>query len=118
MRRPYHLPHGHFSAPGDPVHIVKREAPDFAPMIAARSRNLRGVLDYARRHPVTCATVYTIEGGALVYFRFEDGAECRVQFSDPRVARWFIDARRSWREAGLEQGAQGPSQYHWRNPPW
>ena len=71
-----------FNAHGEPV---------------ARSRNLRGILTYARRHPVKRASVYAKgEGRAFVVFIFQGDAESRVDFESFTVARQWVAGRRSW----------------------
>lgn len=71
-----------FSADGEPV---------------ARSKNLRGILTYARRSPVKRASVYAKgDGAAFVVFIFTDGAESRVDFASFAVAKAWIASRRSW----------------------
>lgn len=63
----------------------------------ARSRNLRGILTYARRHPVKRASVYAKgEGRAFVVFIFQGDAESRVDFESFTVAGDWIESRRSW----------------------
>jgi hypothetical protein len=64
----------------------------------ARSHNLRGVLDYARKHPVTKVEVNfdKSEQGYLVHFEFCNGAWSNVQFASAHVAHDWVMARRSW----------------------
>lgn len=78
-----------------PIEITKAGA------IVARSRNLRGILSYARKSPVATVSVssYSPVRCAHVYVQFDDGAECRTQFSSYTVAVQWVRARRSW---GLE----------------
>lgn len=63
----------------------------------ARSQNLRGVLTYARRHPVKRASVYASgDGKAFVAFHFVNGSTCRGQFASfPDAWKW-VSGRRSW----------------------
>jgi hypothetical protein len=69
----------------------------------ARSRNLRGLLDYARnRSPVIIAAMTRTADGADVFVRFADHAHCRTTFADYSVAVAWFKARRSW---GLHQNA-------------
>jgi hypothetical protein len=71
-----------FNADGEPV---------------ARSKNLRGILAYARRSPVKRASAYAKgDGGAFVVFIFNNGAESRVDFASFAVAKAWIASRRSW----------------------
>lgn len=69
-----------------------------------RSRNLRGILEYARNtsdvaeihcHRLMSAT----PNGATFYpvtFFFRNGAECCVDWSDWRVLAQWVKSRRSW----------------------
>ncbi|WP_426050367.1 hypothetical protein [Brevundimonas sp. SL161] len=63
----------------------------------ARSRNLRGILTYARRHPVKRASVYAKgDGRAFVAFHFRGDAFARVEFESFIVAGDWVASRRSW----------------------
>lgn len=66
--------------------------------IVARSRNLRGLLDYARRKNiwVICVAIWKTDQGAMLDFTYSDKAMARVDFADFAVARDWIRARRSW----------------------
>lgn len=68
--------------------------------IIRTSRNLRGVLDYARVSPVvrveTCR-VANDEGTMRVFFK--DGAECRCNFASHAVMTAWLKARRTWASA-------------------
>lgn len=62
----------------------------------AKSQNLRGILGYARKHPVVRASVHKMEGGARFFITFNNGAECGGTFADFSVCvGWFL-SRRSW----------------------
>jgi len=69
-----------------------------------RSKNLRGILDYARKEPVVKVYVKpnkawepcALDCGAFVTFVFYDGAKSRVEFASASVAHDWILARRSW----------------------
>lgn len=68
-------------------------------VVVAHSKNLRGLLDYARKHRVAYVSVHgTHDGGAAYYVRYNNGAEARGEFADLSVAvRWFrTRAKRSW----------------------
>jgi hypothetical protein len=63
------------------------------------SRNLRGILDYARKvSPVNSALVVESpkDASARVEFYFLDGAICITEFASAVVARNWLHARRSW----------------------
>lgn len=66
----------------------------------ARSRNLRGIVDYARKHGMDYVNVDEIrsedEQGAIVTFNFSDGAWSIVTFNDYFVAVDYV-ARRATR---------------------
>lgn len=65
-----------------------------------RSRNLRGVLDYARDVSSVQSVVIACDhkaGNYPLVFRFFDGSTCEATFADWRVAAAFLLARRSWR---------------------
>lgn len=65
--------------------------------IVAQSRNLRGVLDYARKFPVELATYWINPDGVNVAtFHFWDGSICRTDYASLDVFRWFLKGRRSW----------------------
>lgn len=65
--------------------------------VVSRTRNLRGVIDYARRHGVKRASAYAKgEGRGFIAFHFADGAESRVDFESYVVAWRWIESRRSW----------------------
>lgn len=68
--------------------------------VIRRSRNLRGVLDYARAVSGVQSVVVACDHRAGVYplaFRFFDGSTCEAPFADWRVAADFLLRRRSWR---------------------
>ena len=62
-----------------------------------RSRNLRGILDHARRTWVEEAVVCpAAQGRGLLSVIFGDGSTCRTEFADFTVLCWWLRARRSW----------------------
>lgn len=67
-------------------------------VIVKRSRNLRGVLDYARQHPVIKAEIDYVEtsGGYLVKFYYWDNAASQSNWADADVARCWVYDRLSW----------------------
>lgn len=63
-----------------------------------RSKNLRGILDHARRTGVRCAFVQQdADGGAVLDVCFSDDSHCRTSFADFSVCREWVKGRRSWR---------------------
>jgi len=77
-----------------------------------RSRNLRGLLDHARRAgPPVCVTLRRVGPmSALQPFRmvatFPDGSQGFAAWADWRVAGDWLRARRSW---GRPQATTGPA---------
>lgn len=71
--------------------------------IIRRSRNLRGMRDYARTSPVarvvTGRELNTVRGKLLV--QYADGAECRASFASYHIMIDFVRNRRSWRGAEI-----------------
>ena len=64
--------------------------------VVRRSRNLRGILDYARKQPVTSVSITRTHDGATVYVNFYDNAVCLCTFGCFTVARDWFTNRRSW----------------------
>lgn len=61
------------------------------------SRNLRGVMTYARKHGVRLwIASMTDDYGALVSITFGNGADCHTRFASWDVAQRWVRARRSW----------------------
>lgn len=97
--------------PSDPraAPAVRIIAPDGAYL--HQSRNLRGLLDHARRDTPVSVTItpdpapYT---GATARIVFRSGAYCRVSFASSAVCRLFFDTRKqrapAWRECTLTTG--------------
>jgi len=80
--------------------------------IVSQSRNLRGLLDYARRHPVVWIETQPLTwvsrdgrplwpAGARLYLRFADGAEAMTYFSSYAVLQDWIKARRTWKPSAV-----------------
>lgn len=91
---------------GEPVQILK------GGKVAHTSRNLRGLLDYARRAGppvrVTLRQTHPMGAGQPFTMRvtFPDGAEGVARWADWRVAGDWMRARRSWGKPGAEGGPQ------------
>lgn len=66
-----------------------------------RSRNLRGLLDYARRNSVQAVSINRLPEGAMLIVRFFNGATCSTAFADCSVCIGWIKARRSWDIAAI-----------------
>lgn len=61
------------------------------------SRNLRGLLDHARRTPPFNAVCHRdSDGGATLYVGYANGDWSRVSFASYRVAVSWVNSRRSW----------------------
>lgn len=74
--------------------IIRNKAGD----VIRRSRNLRGVLDYARDvSPVEKVELPERSKGPYpIAFTFYDGSRADTTFEDWRVAARWVAARRSW----------------------
>ena len=73
------------------VHIVLQGE------IISSSKNLRGVLTYARKHGVTSlGFCMTSDYGADIAFSFGNGARCQVHFQSFNVCQRWVRARKSW----------------------
>ena len=76
--------------------------------VIARSRNLRGLLDRARRVPPVSARLERLHTSGLfsgafrLQVRFSDGSIAVSPFDDWRVAADWIKSRRSWGRIGVE----------------
>lgn len=83
--------------------------------VIRRSRNLRGVLDYARVSPVESVSITArhVPGDSSYHlaFRFDDGSTCTAAFAAWRVAADWLLARRSWRY-GDWRDAEACRAYH------
>lgn len=68
-----------------------------------RSRNLRGIRDYGRRHGVDTALLDLVRstGQAYLSLKFDDGAHATAEFADWRLMRAWVRARRGWRITNL-----------------
>ncbi len=64
--------------------------------IVKRSKNLRGVLEYARLYPVVSCCLLKQEDGCNLMLRFYDGALCDISFASYIVAKDWINKRSSW----------------------
>lgn len=70
--------------------------------IVSRSKNLRGMLEYARKHPVRrVETVPLVGGKGTVRVFFLDGAECKAIFESYVVMLQWLQSRTSWRGCEL-----------------
>lgn len=72
--------------------------------IVKQSRNLRGILDYARNTSdvmaIHCHKLFSaVPNGETfhpVEFQFRNGAHCQVDWADCRVLTHWIKSRRAW----------------------
>lgn len=70
--------------------------------VVSDSRNLRGVMDYARRNSVRRWRMTMTENyGADIVMEFFNGATAEFQFAGYDVAQRWIRARRSWALEGV-----------------
>ncbi len=72
-------------------------------VLVAKSRNFRGILDYARKSPVERIDCQHLRGDLIgtesvypVTFFFDNGAIGQIDFADWRVLSHTIRNRRSW----------------------
>ena len=66
-----------------------------------QSRNLRGMLDYARVSPVARAELRKAGAGGILAITYLDGATCEARFGSHVVMLDFVRRRHSWRGAEL-----------------
>lgn len=80
--------------------MIEIVAPDGAVM--HRSKNLRGVLDHARRSWVEEAVAHPSPSGAggVLQVTYGDGRTCRTEFASYQVLCGWLRARRSLAWAG------------------
>jgi hypothetical protein len=64
--------------------------------VSRRSKNLRAVLEHARKHVVTVVEVRQVGEYYGVAFHFEGGDTALTCWSDWRVLADWLKARRSW----------------------
>jgi hypothetical protein len=74
--------------------------------IVSRSRNLRGMRDYARVSPVVrveCRkrNAHPKDPGGVISVEYTDGATCTADFASYHVMVDFVRNRRSWRGADV-----------------
>lgn len=75
----------------------------------SRSKNLRGILTYARNHGVHIAQAIPAktDGKGVLAVKFRDGAEVATQFESYEVLRDWLRGRHSWTGTRWING-QGP----------
>ena len=79
-----------------------------------RSRNLRGILDYARENPVVKASVVVNpDESADIVFTFLDGAKSLVHFQSNQVFLDWVLRRRSWGKPDMAQLMCGWYMLYW-----
>lgn len=62
--------------------------------VAFTSRNLRGLIDYARKHGIAKVTLgECISGDGLYEAQFGNGVICKDSFADPRIMLGFFLGR-------------------------
>lgn len=80
------------------------------------SRNLRAILDHARRVPVErVSAMCDSDGGAILHIEFNNGDYSRVSFASYIIARKWVRSRQSWQ---LEQLQHNPTVSRWQFPHW
>ena len=81
--------------------VVRPLATDHPARVVRVSRNLRGMLDYARVSPVACVITRGGEtaGSGLLTVVYSNGCLSQAQFNSHAVMIDFVRNRRSWRGA-------------------
>jgi len=65
--------------------------------VIRRSRNLRGILDHARRTWIEEASAAPAqEGKGILSVTFGDRSTCTTEFASYEVLCWWLRSRRSW----------------------
>jgi hypothetical protein len=87
----------HIANPGEPIEIVNPDTGE----VVRKSKNLRGILDHARRVGVKDAQAFydhgtVTKGGGLLRVEFGDGNMVYAAFADYAVLNRWLKARRSW----------------------
>jgi hypothetical protein len=73
--------------------------------LVASSKNLRGILDYARKVPVHRVAIYrNLNGDGLLCVTFDNGANCQTTFASYTVCIDWVKSRRSWGLTCLSNG--------------
>lgn len=68
--------------------------------VVARSRNLRGILDYARKSPVESVVIAPSPcGRGTLRVTYHNNARASAVFASFTILRDWCDARRSWPKA-------------------
>ena len=71
--------------------------------VVSKSKNLRGILTYARKHGIKSAhTMRTVGGYGWLSIYFADGAFCKAHFQSHSVLESWLAARRSWKLKKLQ----------------
>ena len=92
LQTPTHA--GSYAKPGERIRIGFLACD---PRPSRFTRNLRGILDHARRAGVRAVYLtMTDDYGARVHMSFGDGAFTRFEFASWDVAQRWFRARRSW----------------------
>ena len=85
--------------------MIEIVAPDGAVM--HRSKNLRGVLDHARRSWIEEAVAYPApEGRGVLQVTYGDGCTCHTEFASYEVLCGWLRARCSWAGSRRIAGSQ------------
>lgn len=71
------------------------------------SKNLRGLLDHARRTPVISAEIDKTSGGANLTVHYLNGTTGLAKFADYKVCQNWVLSRRSWGLRKTEMDATG-----------
>jgi len=75
--------------------------------VIRRSRNLRGILDHARRTWIEEASASPApHGKGILHVTFGDWSTCQTEFASFEVLCWWLRSRRSW--AGVRRIGADP----------
>lgn len=80
--------------------------------VIRRSRDLRGLLDHARREVPYCATLAECAEGYALTVYFTNGDRADSPFADPTVCAEFLAARRTWHALAVFGPDRFVNRYH------
>lgn len=71
----------------------------------SRSKNLRGILAYARTSPVRKVWVAPFAGQGLLRVKYENGAHSTITFADYAAMSQWVLSRKAWPQATLVEAS-------------
>lgn len=81
--------------------------------VVKQSKNLRGILDYARLYAVVSCCVVSTDTENYIYFRFNNDATATVNFGSSEVAKNWLLSRRSWGKPSCIELSEYLTVYQW-----